>query len=593
MATETIPSRLMDQAQQQGSAPGYFEKAGEAWVPTSWSAYADRVRRAARALIALGFESGDKVCILGFNRPEWVILDVAAMAAGGAAAGIYVTCSPSEVQYIVDHSEARLVLVEDEEQWHKVEQELPRLPKLERVVTMRGAPAIDHDIVLDWQAFLSLGDDVPEADLDARLEALQADGLATLIYTSGTTGPPKAVMLSHRNLTFTADTAARLAGATRDDCTISYLPLSHIAEQLFTIHGAISVGYPVYYAQSLEQLPDHLKEVRPTLIFGVPRVWEKMVAAVRGKMEQATGIKARLAAWAMKVGQAGNHVRNQGMEPGLSLGLQFAVANRLVFSKAKAAMGFDRGRVHISAAAPIGKDVLEFMAGLDIVIQEVYGQSEDTGPATFNRAGAVRFGSVGQPLPGTECRIADDGEVLLRGDHIFLGYYKEPELTAETLQDGWLHTGDLGRLDDDDFLYITGRKKDIIITSGGKNITPANLEEALAEHPLVSQAVCVGDGRKFVSALLTLVPDAAAEWAERHGRGADGVHTDPELLAELQRHVDEQVNPRFARVEHVRKFAVLPREFTVEEEELTPTMKIKRRVVHEHFAAEIDALYAE
>jgi len=282
-------------------------------------------------------------------------------------------------------------------------------------------------------------------------------------------------------------------------------------------------------------------------------------------------------------------LRNQPL-PGI-LGLKHRIASKLIFSKVKAAIGFDRARICITAAAPISKDVLVFFTGLDISIHEVYGQSEDTGPATMNRPGNTKLGSAGTAFRGTEIKIADDGEILIKGPHVFLGYYKDEAVTAETLVDGWLHTGDLGKVDAEGFLSITGRKKEIIVTSGGKNITPINIEEAINGHPRIGQSVMIGDGRKFLSALITLDAEKTDDWAAELGIAADALHADDRVVAEVQRHVDEAVNPNFAQVEHVRKFTVLPREFTVDDEELTPTMKLKRRVIYEHFADQIETMY--
>ena len=592
MAHDSTPARLFRQAELRPDAPAYFEKVHGDWKPTTWSAYADQIRQAARAQIALGVEPGDKVCLLGFNRPEWVIFDVAAIAAGAAPAGIYSTCSPPEVQYILDHSEAPLVLLEDKGQWEKVLAELERLPKLRHVIMMRGADPIDHELVMTWDEFLAKGDEVPVEKVDERVEALEPDGLATLIYTSGTTGPPKAVMLSNRNLTWTLDEAARIGNVTVDDTCVSYLPLSHIAEQLFTIHGPATIGFTIYFAESIPKLPDNLKEVRPTIVFGVPRIWEKMHAKISDKLDNATGFKGKLAHWATGVGrEAMTYKLRSRPLPGM-LGLKYRIANKLIFSKIKAAIGLDRARLCITAAAPISKDVLVFFTGLDIAIHEVYGQSEDTGPATFNRPHDTKLGTAGQAFRGSEIRIADDGEILIQGPHVFLGYYKDEATTAETLVDGWLHTGDLGKFDAEGFLSITGRKKEIIVTSGGKNITPINIEEAINTHPRIGQSVMIGDGRKFLSALITLDAEKLDDWATELGIVADALHSDSRVIAEIQRHIDEAVNPKFAQVEHVRKFAVLPREFTIDDEELTPTMKLKRRIIYEHFAHQIEAMYA-
>ncbi len=590
MLAPTIPARLFDQAKQQPAAPAYYAKKLGNYVPTSWSEYARLVMRASKSLIALGCEPGFTVSILGFNRPEWIVMDMAAMTAGGAPAGIYTTCSPSEVRYIIHHAESPIVLVENAAQWEKVKQERDNLPLLKHVVFMEGTK-IDDPMCLTWAEFLAKGDDLPDQRVLERMHALPPQGLATLIYTSGTTGPPKGVMLSHENIAWTAEAALKMTGISSVDRAISYLPLSHIAEQMFSIHGHVTAGIRLYFAESLDKLPENLKDVRPTLIFGVPRIWEKFHTGLSGKLSEAKGAKAKLVEWARGVGTEASayYARGEAMPPVLSL--KYKVANKLVFSKVKAALGLDAARMSVSGAAPVAKEVLEFMATLDIVVNEVYGQSEDTGPTTFNMRGKVRFGTVGQAIPGVQVKIAEDGEICVKGKNVFLGYYKEPEATAETLIDGWLHSGDLGAFDKDGFLTITGRKKEIIITAGGKNIAPKNIEAALKNHPLIGEAVVIGDRRKFLSALVTLDPDATAKFAAEHNiQDVKNLHLSAAVRDEVQKCLDE-VNREFARVEQVKKFTVLPRAFSMDTGELTPTLKVKRKVVNDVWSKEIEAMY--
>ncbi|RME50067.1 MAG: long-chain fatty acid--CoA ligase, partial [Deltaproteobacteria bacterium] len=393
-----------------------------------------------------------------------------------------------------------------------------------------------------------------------------------------------------RNLAWTAECAVSLVGATPEDFSLSYLPLSHIAEQMFTIHVPATTGGAVYFAESIERVADNLKEVRPTVFFGVPRIWEKFHAGVTARLKEARGIKRKLLDWAMKVGRQVTDLKNRGRSPAGLLALEYRLADRLVYSKIKAALGMDRARVCVSGAAPVSPEILEFFAGLDLIIYEVYGQSEDTGPTSFNVPGKTKFGTVGPPLPGVEVKIADDGEVLVKGPNVFKGYYKNEAATRETLVDGWLHSGDLGEFDEEGFLRITGRKKDIIITAGGKNIAPKNIEAALKDLPLVSEAVVIGDRRKFLSALITLDVEAAKGFVGNDN--THPLHEHPKILAEIDKGV-KSVNEKFARVEHIRKFKVLPRNFTIEDGELTPTLKVKRKVVNEHFAEEIESMYRD
>jgi long-chain acyl-CoA synthetase len=577
---------MLQRAKKSANDPAYYVREKGGWKATSWGAYSSQVTRAGRALMALGFKPGQTVCILGFNHPEWTIMDVAAMGAGGAPAGIYTTCSPIEVRYIIDHAEAPVVLVDSEEQWKKVQKERANMPKLRHVVMMKGGPKVADDMVMSWEEFMAKGDQVEEKAYLDRVESLDPNALATLIYTSGTTGPPKGVMLSHQNLAWTASWAAGVVKPTPADCSLSYLPLSHIAEQMFTLHVPITSGSRVYFAESIEAVPENLKEVQPTIFFGVPRIWEKFHAGITAKLKEATGVKAKLVQWAMNVGWEANKT------PDGHKGLQYQLANKLIFSKLKPAIGLGDARVCVSGAAPIAREVLEFFAKLDIVVLEVYGQSEGSGPTSFNLPDRYRFGSVGPALDGVKVKIADDDEILVKGPNVFLGYYKDPEATNATLKDGWLYSGDLGAFDDDGFLAITGRKKDIIITAGGKNITPKNLEAAIKNHELVNEAVVIGDRRKYLTALITIDPEAGAAWAAAHGEDANNLHESEKLRASIQAHIDE-MNEHFARVEQIKKFTILPKNFSVDGGDLTPTLKVKRSKVSDHFAPEIEAMYAE
>ncbi|MFQ5555235.1 MAG: AMP-dependent synthetase/ligase, partial [Acidimicrobiia bacterium] len=586
----TIPKLVFDNAEQMPDRPAYHVKVGSAWRATTWATYAGEVRAAAKALVALGVEVGDKVNILGFNRPEWVIMDVAAIAVGAVPAGIYTTNSPHECKYIIGHSEAPLILIEDEGQWDKIVQVRAELPALRTVVLMKGA-AVEDEMAMTWEAFLGAGADVPDDVIDSRLGAAKADDIGTLIYTSGTTGPPKAVMLTHDNLTWTPAQVTGHMKIGADDTLVSYLPLSHIAEQSFTIAAAAQRGYAVYFAESIDALAENLKEVQPTIFFAVPRVWERFHAGVTAKLAEATGVKAKLAAWAMDVGRKVNDLRNIGEEPAGLLAIQYKLADTLVFSKVKAALGLGKVRVAATAAAPIAAEILEFFAGLDILIWEIYGQSEDTGPTSVNLPGRTRFGSVGVSYPNVEVKIAEDGEILVKGRNVFKGYYKDAEATAETLVDGWLQSGDLGEFDDDGFLYITGRKKDIIITAGGKNVAPAPIEGGIKNHPLVSEAVVIGDRRKFLSAVVTLDEEAADKFMADEGL-AGPAHESEAVAGEIQRAIDA-VNENLARVEQIKKFTVLGRQLSIEDGELTPTLKVKRNRVTEHFTSEIEAMYRD
>jgi len=462
-----------------------------------------------------------------------------------------------------------------------------KLPLLKYVVMMKGATIATGEDVLTWEDFLAKGESTPEVVLDQRVDAIEQADLATLIYTSGTTGPPKGVMLSHRNLAWTSQTLLDIGGRRVDDVALSYLPLSHIAEQMCTLHMPATTGSTVYFAEAIDKVPDNLKDARPTVFFGVPRIWEKFHSVLAGKLAEATGAKKRLLEWARKVCGDVNAHRFRGDPLPKTLELQYRIADRLVISKIKQALGFDRVQELFSGAAPIAPDVLEFFASLDLPIKEIYGQSEDCGPTSCNLPGRTKLGTVGPPLPGLEVKIAEDGEILVRGPNVFLGYYKEPEATAESLKDGWMCSGDLGAFDTQGFLSITGRKKEIIITAGGKNIAPKNIEAMIKQSPLVAEAVVIGDRRKYLTALITLDEATARKLVP-----AGDLTKAAEIRTPIQAAIDE-ANQALARVEQIKKFVILPTPFGIDSGELTPTMKIKRKVVAQKYAREIDSMYAE
>jgi long-chain acyl-CoA synthetase len=586
---DTIARRLLATARAHPSAVAYYTKQRGAWQPTTWQAFVSEVRATARALIALGVGKGDRVAILGFNRPEWTIFDLAAMMAGAVPAGIYTTCSKEEVHYILEHSEAAVVLVEDDAQLRKVLSRHHELASLRAVVLMRGA--IAHETgkvpVLTWEELQARAISVEEADLERRMDASEPNDLATLIYTSGTTGPPKAVMLSQHNLSWTATQLANSGPASISDCLLSYLPLSHIAEQMATILLPASVGSAVYYAESIERVADNLKEAQPTVFFGVPRIWEKFHAAMTARLGAVSGFKGALLRRARNVCLEVHLRREAGQQISRRLRLEYRILTRLVTDKIKQAVGLRRVRHCVTGAAPTAKEILEFFASIDLPIQEIYGQSEVTGPTSFNLPHRGKLGTVGPPMEGVEVKISEDGEVLVRGPNLFMGYFKDPEATAAAFRDGWLCSGDLGALDEHGFLHITGRKKEIIITAGGKNITPYNIEEALKESPLISEAVVIGDRRKFLTALITLDEAAAAQACA----GVSGAAAKDEALRLRVQQIVEEVNPRLARVEQIKRFTIVPGAFSIDGGELTPTLKLRRAVISAKYQREIEEMY--
>jgi long-chain acyl-CoA synthetase len=586
------PRNLIATAKRLGDASAYFVRAGDGWQSRSWRQFLEEVRTAACALVALGVQPGERICILGGNRPQWLIMDHAAMMIGAVGAGIYWTSAAPEVEYILGHSQAPLVLLETAAQADQVAGRRNATPALRYLIAMEGVPGPG---AMAWGDFLALGSqpDAPalRAEVDRRLAAIEPQHLGALIYTSGTTGHPKAVMLTHGNLAWVADTLVKLLAMHEHDRQLSYLPMAHIAERVMTTHAPARGGTAVYFSRGMEQLLDDLREVRPTIFFGVPRVWEKMRAALGAKLAAASGAKGHLVRWATTVARRCHESALEGKAAGAALELQLALARRLMLRKIQAALGLDAARLLLSGAAPIATEHLRFFLGVDLVVRELYGQSEDCGPTTVSTPGATRIGAVGKALPGLQLRIGADGEILVRSPSVFAGYLGQPEATADTIHDGWLHSGDLGRLDADGFLYITGRKKDLIITSGGKNISPANLEADLMDCALIEYAVVVGEGRHFLSALLTLKPDAVRSFAATNGIAPEGLLRDPALLAALQEQIDV-VNARHARVAAIRRYAVIEGNFSIGGY-LTATMKLRRQAVIDAHRDVVDAMYRQ
>ena len=574
--------------------PAMLFKSGGRWNAISWEQYAQGVKRIAGYLLSLGFTPGQRGAILSYNRPEWHIADLAISHLGGCVVGVYLTNSASQCQYILEHAEVPVLFVENREQLSKIVEVKKKLPKLQRVVLFSGnrLPA-DGDLVTTWAEALNVGDayNMSHAEVfDERWHAVKGDDMATFIYTSGTTGPPKAVMLDHANVCWTVESLIGCTTLTDPDvdAMISYLPLAHIAERMAGHMLNVYNGHRLYFAEDLASLGGNVRDARPTFMFGVPRIWEKYQGGIEGRLVGG-GVKGAIGRWALRQGLKSVDALVEGRDPGPA----YRLADRLALSKLREALGLDRSRGLSTGAAPIRQDTLRFFWAIGLKLYEVYGQSEGCGPTSTNREGHTRLGSVGPPIPGAEVRLADDGEVLVRGGNVFRGYFKDAATTRETLdKDGWLHSGDVGVLDADGYLTITDRKKDLIITAGGKNISPSNIEVALKSQPYVGNAVAIGDNRPFMSALLTIDPEQVARLAAEVGEDAD-----PQRLSEsikvheiFQRGVDA-VNKDLANVERIKKFSILPGDLTTDGGELTPTLKLKRKVVNEKYGARIEAIY--
>jgi len=558
----TIARLWLDAVRQGRSGAAYLTQEGTGWRSTSWDEAATAVDELAHGLLAIGVRKGDAFAILASTRLEWVLFDFALGLIGAVGAPIYMNSSPKDSAYVLEHSEAIGVLCEDDEQRAKVQGVV-----LAHVLTFA-----------DLDALRARGREHagrnPTAVEDAAA-AIREDDLFTYIYTSGTTGPPKACMITHRNYYAMADKTRQIKDFTVDaDVMLLYLPLAHNFGRLMHLQSPL-VGYTLAFCPDPYAVAEALTAVRPTVFPSVPRVYEKIHTGVTAKFAEATGAKRRLIDWALRVGRKVSRVRQEGRPVPRSLAVRHRLADRLVYSKVKERLG-GRIRICVSGGAPLAKEIIEFFHAIDILILEGYGLTECTTAATVNRPTQFRFGTVGPVLPGVEVRLAEDGEVLIKTDTIFGGYFKDEEATREVLPgDGWLRSGDVGELDEDGYLTITDRKKDILVTAGGKNVAPQNLENALKTHPIVSQALVIGDRRPYIAALITLSEEAEREGAEE----------------QMQAIVDD-VNRDLSRYEQIKRFTILPRDFSAEEGEVTPTMKLKRRVCQEHFAAEIEGLYS-
>jgi long-chain acyl-CoA synthetase len=563
----TLPALLLRQAAERPGDVALREKHRGVWRETTWAQYAERAAHVGLGLAALGVEPGDKVAVHAENRPEWVLTDMGAQGLGAVVTGIYPTSPAAEVEYLLGHSESVVLVAEDEEQLDKALAVRERLPRLRRIVVIdprniRGLA--DDPMLMTFSELEALGRERDRAEWERRVAALDPQGTAIIVYTSGTTGPPKGAMISHANLMAAADVFTQLYDVGPDDEVLSYLPLCHIAERLFSVIDAIAAGYVVNFGEGGESFMQDLRDVQPTFFLGVPRVWEKMLATVEIKMQDASWLKRRIhaAGW-----------------------VRWPLREKL---------GMSRCRIALSGAAPIAPQVLEAFHELGVPIREGYGQTENTAVCTFTPADDVRIGTVGKAAPGVELKIAEDGEILTRSAGVFQGYFKDPEATADAIDpDGWLHTGDVGEIDEDGFLTITDRKKDIIITAGGKNISPSEIENRLKVSPYVREAIVIGDRRRFLTALIGIEADTVGDWATRRGLPfttyADLSRKDE--VRELIAGVVDEVNADLAQVEQIKRFALLDKELDHEDGELTATLKVKRRAIEEMFADEIEALY--
>ncbi|MBI2891452.1 MAG: long-chain fatty acid--CoA ligase [Nitrospirae bacterium] len=592
----TIPELFFRRVQDSPNGLAYRYSRDGRVTEVTWREYGELVRRFANGLLSLGFEKGDRCAILGETQPEWTIADLAAMAAGGTGVGIYQTNTAKQTEYILQHSEAKVCVLDTRAQAQKVAASLVNLPRLKTVVAWGDGIG---DGIISFDEILRKGDEFAKIHpnvLEQRMKAVRGEDLAILIYTSGTTGPPKGAMLSHRNCVFEICSLERIIPSSVGDITVAFLPMSHVAEHLIGFVGRIRNGMAAAYAESLDKVLDTVKATRPTVFGSVPRIFEKAYARILSQVGQASPLKRRIFEWAKRTGLEKSRRLQQRQSVPLGLAIRYAVADRLVFSKIREAFG-GRVKYFVSGAAPISTEILEFFHAAGLFVAEVYGLTECAAIATANRFDDFKFGTVGKVIPDVEVKIAPDGEILMRGPNIFMGYFKDDVATHEAIEkNGWLHSGDIGVLDTDGFLKITDRKKNLIITAGGKNIAPSNIETLVKnQSPLISQVVAIGDRRAFVVGLITLSPDELKAYgAEKGWEGASPAELSrrPEVQATVAAAV-ERANAELARYEQIKKFSVLEADFTVESGEITPTLKVKRKVVEEKYREKIESLYRE
>lgn len=598
MAKNSILDLLLDHAHNRGSDTACLVKTGGSYGPVTWAKVWEDAQKVGKALIAAGIEPGERVNIVGQTCYQWVFTDLGILAAGAVTVPIYPSNLPDECQYVSDHSGARLVFAENADQVDKFLEQRDGLGDVIKVVQWHGEKRVEDDWVVTMDEFLAAGEQVSGDQLGERGASLSPDSLLTIIYTSGTTGRPKGVVLTHANMLYEAKVIAEVDVVRQDDIQLVFLPMAHVFAKVLEI-AWLGTGHVLAFAESMNTIKPNLAEVRPTLMAGVPRVFEKFYAAVVEKGTAAEGIKRKLFVKAMELSTKNGELEERGDKLGLIESAEFGMLKKAVFAKVGEGilqiLG-GRMRVMISGGAPLSKKIAWFFRDAGIVVVEGYGMTETSAATTINLPQNNQIGTVGPAVPGTEIKVAEDGEILLRGPGVMREYWRNPEATAETLDaDGWLHTGDIGELDPrTKALRITDRKKDLIITAGGKNIAPQRIENLVRTHKLISQCVVHGDRRKFISALITLDPEQLQLFAEQNGLagGYEELSRSPKARVEVERLVSES-NAELASYETIKKFEILDKDFSIETGELTAKLSVKRKVVNSKYGHLFDGFYDE
>ena len=594
----TVPVKFREAVAKWGDRVAMRKKEYGLWHDITWNDYARKVRSVACALMSMGLEKGDCAAIIGDNCPEWVFADIGIQCCGAAATGVYATNAWQQVEYVVTNSESKILFVENEEQLDKWLHFRVNAPHLVKVIVWDtvGLRQFKDNMVITFDELLEIGETVSREHpqmLDERVEQVEPDDLSVLIYTSGTTGSPKGAMLTHRNCVWMGWAITHNNPIHENDEVMSFLPLCHIFEQLFTILAHFTVGHVVNFIESPDTVADNMIEISPTVGHAVPRIWEKYYSAIMIRMSDATWFKKMVFGAALKIGRRRADLKMDFKSVPTQIELLYRLAHFFVFRKLKKRIGFDRLRIAYSGAAPIAPEILHFFQSIGVNLIEGYGQTEVTGVTAISRIGRVKFGSVGEPLEGVELKIAEDGEILVKSPGVFKGYFKNPKDTEKTIVDGWLHSGDIGEIDEDGYLRITDRKKDIIVTAGGKNITPQYVENRLKASLYINDAVVIGDRRKFLSCLIMIDEDNVVKYAQDNKiqfSTYKDLTQNPEINQLIEQEI-RKVNETLARVEQVKKFTILPKKLYEEDGEVTPTMKVKRKFINQAFADLIEAMY--
>ena len=598
MTVDTLPKALIEMAGKQPGRVALRRKELGVWHDISWSEYLRKVRQVALGLHALGVKRGDHVAIIGENQPEWLYSALGTMSVGTTFVGVYTTNPATECEYVVGHSESVVYICEDEEQFDKALVFRSRTPKLRKMIVwdMEGLRHFQDPMLMSFDDLLAQGERL-DREAPSLFNELVAQGrtedIAGIIYTSGTTGPPKGALLTHEGYLWVGRQAGAVTRATRDDETISFLPLNHVYEQIFDLMVHMTVGHIVNFTENTDTVMMDMQEVSPTLFHAVPRIWEKYYSGIVLKMSDATRFKRLVYNLALKIGTAYNGAKLKDRSPSLPLMLAYRLAYFAVFRKLKERLGFDRVRLGFSGAAPISHNILKYFQSIGIPIREGYGMTETTGITHMSEEHRFKLGTVGRALPETEVRIAEDGEIIVRHRGIFKGYYRDEENTRTALHDGWMHTGDVGEVDAEGYLKITDRKKDLIITAGGKNIAPQYIENLLKFSPYINDAVVIGDGRKYLTAMIVIDEENVTKYAQDSKvqfTTFASLTRSEEVLKLIQEEVN-QVNSQMARVENIRKFRILDKKLYTEDGEVTPTMKVKRKAINEQYRELIESMY--